>query len=165
MARTTRQYRAEIDFRKVGKFERPRIREAIAKAQKENAALLERHVKFRARARMKPQQARHTGGSRPRGKSMINSYRARVIEGGRTVSLTNPSPKAKWFEEGTRRHRIVAPPGKVLSWKGQGQGGVWIFRARVMHPGQKATWVMAETVRLLSRVMGRNIDEKIQREA
>lgn len=154
-----RQYKAKVDFRKIGKLERPRIREGIIKAQAENARVAERMVRSKAQALIKHN---NVGPTRRRSTPMVSAYRARTLQDPRVLSLTNPTRKAWWFEYGVKPHRITPrTPGGRLAW--QDQGG-WHYSTRVRHPGQRATNVMTETMTGLAPTFEKNIDREIGRE-
>lgn len=162
MASVRRQYRARIDFRKVGKFERPQIREAIARAQIENKDLALRMVKATAAARV--QHDREPPNSRTRrGRGMVQSYQGNLIEGGRSFTITNPTPQAGWFEFGVAPHTISPKrPGGVLSWKPKNGPRVYTRRP-VHHPGQRAQYPVRQTMGILSRRFEQNVANAISK--
>jgi hypothetical protein len=161
MPSVRREYRARIDFRKVGKFARPNVREAIARAQIENKDLALRMVKATAQARIADDREPPNSRTR-RGRDMVRSYQGNIIEGGRTFSITNPTPQAAWFEFGVRPH--VINPGRkgVLSW--QPKGGPRVYtRKPVHHPGQRAQYPVRQTMGILSRRFEQNVANAISK--
>lgn len=170
MASITKRYGYSVDFRKKGRLSVPDTIAALKRAQDENRVLAERMVKQIASRRIKGD---YRYPPRRRRASMVSEYRATVSDRGRTLTLTNPTQRALWFEFGTRPHDITAKPGaptgsrgtairgkSKLSWK-YSPGGRWYTADKVKHPGTKGQFPIAYTMETLDGAFARNIAREL----
>lgn len=81
-----------------------------------------------------------------------------------TRVLANVAPHAKYIEEGTVPHPIVARRAKFLRFK---VGNRWVFRKSVQHPGTKPRPFMAHAAvqgeRAISQALAKNFSDLKQR--
>lgn len=71
-----------------------------------------------------------------------------------TVEFITRVPYAKYVIEGTPAHVIVPRNARVLRWQ---EGGQWIYRKRVNHPGARANPFPEKAVRPLIPVVSRKM--------
>lgn len=74
------------------------------------------------------------------------SYRPRVTASSANVEFMSRAPYARYVINGTPAHTIVPRNARVLRWQ---QGGAWIYRQRVNHPGARANPFPEKAIRPL----------------
>jgi len=76
-------------------------------------------------------------GFTPRTGRTQDATKARMMRtaGGKLMRISNRTKVARFMEHGTKRHIIRARRKKFLRFK---QGGAWVFRKAVNHPGNRA---------------------------
>lgn len=111
----------------------------------ESGEILERAIKAEAPVSHKP-----TAGTL---RDSI-SFRPKVSAASATVEFTTRVPYARYVIEGTPAHTIVPRNARVLRWQ---QGGRWVYRQKVNHPGARANPFPEKAVRPLVPLVGRKM--------
>lgn len=75
-----------------------------------------------------------------------------------TVEFYSRVPYARYVIEGTPAHVIVPRNARVLRWQ---QGGQWVYRQRVNHPGARANPFAEKAVRPLMPAVGRKMKNMV----
>jgi len=86
-------------------------------------------------------------------KDSIN-FTPKVGTSSATVEFTTRVPYARYVLNGTPAHVIVPRNARVLRWQ---QGGQWVYRQRVNHPGARANPFPEKAVRPLIPVVSRKM--------
>jgi len=86
-------------------------------------------------------------------KDSIN-FRPKIGSASATVEFTTRVPYARYVLNGTPAHVIVPRNARVLRWQ---QGGQWVYRQRVNHPGARANPFPEKAVRPLIPVVSRKM--------
>lgn len=166
MATTRQTFKGRIRIEMFSNIRPTQFRLAYRRAQEKNAKLLEATASALARMRVKNSPSVDNRGRRRYAKTMADSYEARPIGDGMTVSLRNTTLRGRVFEAGASAHPIrkggVMVPGKPLAFRSPKPTGPLHFRPRVMHPGQRANPVMRDAIRLREREMEQVIASEIE---
>lgn len=161
-----RPRKARIRAQVSGRLPTPEFDKAIRTAQLESRPLLQSAVRFRTASKVKHRNKSAGAEDRRRGRSMVDSFFARVLADN-TLSIRNDTPRFRWFEEGTEDHPIFARRGhlKFLNIPRQpGWNGQFVYPRFVQHPGQAATHVMRDTVISMVPIFERNIVRHCEQE-
>ncbi len=111
----------------------------------ETGEVLERAIKAAAPVGDKPDSGRL--------KESI-TFKPRVTPHAATVEFVSRVPYARYVIEGTPAHLIMPRNARVLRWQ---QGGQWVYRQRVNHPGARPNPFPEKALRPLGSVVARKM--------
>lgn len=94
--------------------------------------------------------------SKPDGGKLRDSitYRPKISSTSASVEFISRVPYARYVIDGTPSHVIVPRTARVLRWQ---QGGQWVYRQRVDHPGARANPFPEKAVRPLVPLVSRKM--------
>jgi Bacteriophage protein of unknown function (DUF646). len=111
----------------------------------ESGELMERAIKAEAPVSKKP-----TAGAL---RDSI-SFKPKVSATSATVEFTSHVPYARYVIQGTPAHVIMPRNARVLRWQ---QGGAWVYRQKVNHPGARPNPFPEKALKPLVPVVGRKM--------
>lgn len=111
----------------------------------ENGELIERAIKAEAPISKKP-----TAGQL---RDSI-SFRPKISATTASIEFVSRAPYARYVIQGTPAHTIVPRNARILRWN---QGGQWVYRQRVNHPGARANPFPEKALRPLVPAISRRM--------